>query len=353
LLKGNSLLGFTHKFTYNLFINLLLYTTPQTMFTKSQFNPAWWLRNAHLQTIIAKWLKVKKSIHTTRETIELPDGDFIDLAWTEKPKKNDKRPIVVVLHGLEGSVNSHYAKGMLAAIKGKKWLGVLMHFRGCSGRVNRKANSYHSGDTRDIHYLTQQLAMQYPKQKMLAIGFSLGGNVLTKYLAQYPENPYQGVSIICAPLHLASCSKRINQGFSKVYQKYLVDMLKNSTQLKLDNHLLSSPTVMQLNDIKTIWQFDHQVTAPVNGFTDAQDYYHQSSGRYVLDKIKQPCLFIHSTDDPFLCDTNTRAIEQLPTNITFEVSLKGGHVGFIYGKNPFKPKFWLEERVPDFLEKYI
>jgi len=327
------------------------------MFTKSQFIPAWWLQNAHCQTIIAKFLRSKKQLKTSNETVELPDGDFIDLAWTDQPRQNETRPLVVILHGLEGSVNSHYAKGMLSAIKEKKWLGVLMHFRGCSGRVNRKARSYHSGDTEDISYLSQFLKQKYPQLSMTIIGFSLGGNVLARYLASEPNNPYQAATIICAPLHLASCSKRINQGFSRIYQKYLVGMLKDSIKDKIASNLLSAPLAqklsLKLDEIKTIWQFDQQVTAPINGFESAEDYYHKASGRFILDRIKQPCLIIHSNDDPFLCDKNTRDIHSIPNNICFEVSKKGGHVGFINGNNPLKPKFWLEHRVPNFLEDHL
>jgi predicted alpha/beta-fold hydrolase len=327
------------------------------MFTQSQFTPAWWLQNAHCQTIIAKFLRSKKQLTTLNETIELPDGDFIDLAWTDQPLENEIRPLVVVLHGLEGSVNSHYAKGMLSALKAKNWLGVLMHFRGCSGRINRKARSYHSGDTEDVSYLTEFLKKKYPQLSMSIIGFSLGGNVLAQYLAKEPKNPYQAATIICAPLHLASCSKRINQGFSRIYQKYLVGMLKDSIKDKIASNLLAAPLSkklsLKLDEIKTIWQFDQQVTAPLNGFESAEDYYHQASGRFILDKIKQPCLIIHSNDDPFLCDKNTRDINSIPHNICFEVSKKGGHVGFINGSNPLKPKFWLEQRVPSFLESHL
>ena len=327
------------------------------MFTQSQFIPAWWLQNAHCQTIFAKFLRSKKQLTTSNETVELPDGDFIDLAWTDIPKENETRPIVVVLHGLEGSVNSHYAKGMLSAIKEKKWLGVLMHFRGCSGRINRKARSYHSGDTEDISYLSKFLKQKYPKLPMTIVGFSLGGNVLARYLAEEPDNPYQAASIICAPLHLASCSKRINQGFSRVYQKYLVGMLKDSVKDKMDSNLFEAPLSQKLAhklaEIKTIWQFDQQVTAPINGFDSAEDYYNQASGRFILDKIKQPCLIIHSNDDPFLCDENTCDITSIPKNICFEISKKGGHVGFINGNNPLRPKFWLEHRVPNFLESHL
>ena len=110
------------------------------MYSVSQFKPAWWLTNPHSQTLAAKFFRRKQKLVTFNETVELPDGDFIDLAWTEQPKPNNTRPIVVMLHGLEGSKDSHYAKGMLTALKNRGWIAVLMHFRGCSGKPNRQAN---------------------------------------------------------------------------------------------------------------------------------------------------------------------------------------------------------------------
>ena len=112
------------------------------------------------------------------ERLTLPDGDFIDLAWTKS--KPDK--IVIVLHGLEGSIDSSYAKGMLAAINKKGWLGVFMHFRGSSGEHNFKDRSYHSGETGDIRFLVETLRKRHPETTLSALGFSLGGNALLKYL---------------------------------------------------------------------------------------------------------------------------------------------------------------------------
>ena len=323
------------------------------MFTKSSFSPAWWLKNGHIQTMAAKFFRRHQSIETSDETLELPDGDFVDLAWTEKVNSDCKRPIIAVLHGLEGSKNSHYAKGMLLAIKAKGWVGVLMHFRGCSGRPNRMAKSYHSGQTCDVDFFSRHLANSYPQAKKAIVGFSLGGNVLTRYLAEQKENIYQAASVICAPLELSSCCDRINQGFSRVYQKYLVDMLKNSTLEKMKINLLTNIDKSKLLTIRSIRDFDQMVTAPVNGFIDANDYYQQASGRDVINDIQAPCLIIHASDDPFLCHANTTAIERLPDNITFEVSERGGHVGFISGNNPFKPQFWLETRIPEFFSRHL
>ncbi len=323
------------------------------MYSASKFKPAWWLTNAHFQTLAAKFFRRKKQLLTNNETLELPDGDFIDLAWTEQPKKNNNKPIVVMLHGLEGSKDSHYAKGMLAAVKARGWIAVLMHFRGCSGKPNRQASSYHSGDTRDISYLTEHLIAHYQQCFFSILGFSLGGNVLTQYLAQAPNNPYKAAAVICAPLDLASCSVRINQGFSRLYQKYLLQMLKDSALEKIGKKMINHIKPAQLAAIKTIVDFDEKVTAPLNGFNSADHYYQQTSGNKVIPNIKQPCLFVHSADDPFLNHQSSLPTQKLPEHLTFEVSKRGGHVGFIYGNNPFKPRYWLEKRIPDFLANYL
>lgn len=323
------------------------------MYSTSKFKPAWWLTNAHCQTLAAKLFRRKQKLVTSTQTLELPDGDFIDLAWTEQPQSNNTRPIVVILHGLAGSKDSHYAKGMLNAIKNRGWIAVLMHFRGCSGKPNRQASSYHSGDIRDISYLTEHLVTRYQHCVFSVLGFSLGGNVLTRYLAQVPNNPYRSAAVICAPLDLASCSTRINQGFSRFYQKYLLKMLINSTSKKVTAKIINNIKIKQLDAISTINAFDEQITAPLNGFASAKDYYQQASGNQVIDKIKQPCLFIHAVDDPFLNHHQALPQQKLPKHLTFEVSKHGGHVGFIHGNNPFKPQYWLEQRVPDFLNKHL
>lgn len=323
------------------------------MVINSNFKPAWWLSNPHVQTIAAKWFRRKEVFNGVTLTLETPDADFIDLVWTQLPTHDSTKPIVVILHGLAGSVDSHYAKGMLQAIQQKGWIGVLMHFRGCSGRPNKQGRSYHSGDIRDIAYLTDWLTQQFPQSPLAAIGFSLGGNVLTRFLAEHPSNPYRVNSIVCAPLDLASCSKRIGRGFSKVYQKYLVDMLKTATLEKIDLNLLPNVCSKQVLNVTKLWDFDHLVTAPINGFLGAEHYYQEASGKFVLERIERPTLFIHAADDPFLDHENTIPDNVLPKHITFEICEKGGHVGFIAGNNPLKPKYWLEQRIPEYLEQYL
>ncbi|WP_371187095.1 hydrolase [Thalassotalea maritima] len=316
----------------------------------SNFQPAWWLKNRHLQTMAGKLFRKNLQLNIINETIELPDGDFVDLAWTEDANLNKDKPIVYVLHGLEGSIDSHYAKGMMHAIQQRGWIGLLMHFRGCSGKPNRYGPSYHSGDTFDIHYCVDFLKPRFANRPLGIMGFSLGGNVLANYLAEDEHHPFASAAIICAPLHLSSCSSRIGQGFSKVYQKYLVDMLKNSTQQKINLGLIKHIDKNELAGIRKLADFDEKVTAPIHGFQNAEDYYQQVSGLYKLDKVTTPTLIIHALDDPFLCH---EFVTQIPDNpkLTVELSPYGGHVGFIAGKNPLKPEFYLDQRVLDYLSE--
>ncbi len=323
------------------------------MFIDHHFKAPWWLRNAHLQTITAKWLRRNAYLASIKQVVELPDNDFIELAWTEKPKSNNHKPIIVLLHGLAGSIDSHYIKGMLAAIKQKGWIGVLMHFRGCGEQKNRQGRSYHSGATEDIDYISQYLQKKYQQSPFALIGFSLGGNVAVRYLAQSQNNPYQAACIICAPLQLANCSQRMNQGFAKNYQKYLLQTLKTSTKEKIYHKKITHISQDTLNKITNLYDFDQQVTAPLNGFTSAEDYYQQASGLPLLDKISRPCLLIHANDDPFLDHNDALTTPINNSKLEFAISQHGGHLGFISGNNLFKPNYWLEQRIPTLLGKYL
>ena len=157
---------------------------PEMVKLPSAFKPAWWLRNCHLQTIAAKYLAPRRALVTDAEMLALPDGDHIQLNWTEMPDQATAKPIVVVLHGLEGNIHSHYAAGMLQALQHQGFIAVLMHFRGCNGVANRLPRAYHSGDTADLAFLIAQIQLRYPGRSLAAIGFSLGGNVLVKYCGE-------------------------------------------------------------------------------------------------------------------------------------------------------------------------
>jgi len=319
------------------------------MITSSQYKPAWWLPGTHAQTLWASFVRRTVEIELTMERLTLPDGDFIDLAWTKS--KPDK--IVIVLHGLEGSIDSSYAKGMLAAINKKGWLGVFMHFRGCSGEHNLKDRSYHSGETGDIRFLVETLRKRHPETTLSALGFSLGGNALLKYLGEYKDNSHLKVAVtVSVPYLLSNSAAKLEKGFSRIYQRHLLNRLVNKTLSKFKDR--EAP--INTTDIKswnTFLLFDHHITAPIHGFKSGNDYYEQSSSRQYLKKITTPTLLIHSKDDPFMSVDAIPNKDDLSESVILELSDHGGHVGFISGNTPWNATYWLEERIPEFLGTYL
>lgn len=315
------------------------------------FQPAWWLKHAHLQTVFAKYLSPKQRVTTDAEMFSLPDGDEVQLNWLSQAATDDKAPLLVLLHGLAGDINSHYIQAMLAQCHKLNWPAVLLHFRGCNGKPNKLPRAYHSGDTADAALVISDIKRRYPNRPLVAVGYSLGGNVLLKYCGEQAEhNPLSAAIAVCPPLSLAACAKRINSGSSKLYQRYLLDRLKRSTLLKLQqfNDFPLPLTPQQIQGFSSIEQFDEHYTAPIHGFLNAQDYYQQASGKAFLRHIRIPTLIIHAKDDPFLSDEVIPQADELSPYIHYELTRGGGHVGFVYG-SPLKPRFWLNQRIPQFI----
>ena len=323
--------------------------------SQSPFQPAWWLKHAHLQTIFAKYLSPKQRLSTTAEIFALPDGDELQLNWLDNVAADDNAPLLILLHGLAGDINSHYIQAMLAQCKQLNWPAVLMHFRGCNGAPNKLPRAYHSGDTADAALVISEVKRRYPNRPLVAVGYSLGGNVLLKYCGEQAEqNPLAAAVAVCPPLSLAACAKRINSGASKLYQRYLLGRLKRSTLLKLQQFAdFPLPlTPQQVQGFSSIEQFDEHYTAPIHGFLNAQDYYQKASGKAFLRHIRIPTLIIHAKDDPFLSDAVIPTADEMPPSVHYELTSGGGHVGFVSG-SVFKPTFWLNQRIPEFIRSQL
>lgn len=313
------------------------------------FKPAWWLRNRHLQTLWpALCRRSIQNLPLQHERLELPDGDFIDLNWI-----GSRGPIVLILHGFEGSIDSHYAKGMLQAINQNGWRGVFMHFRGCSGEPNRLPRSYHSGETGDIATVIKLLQTREPETPLAAIGFSLGGNVLLKWLGETGiDNPLKAAIAVSVPFDLQKAVTQIGTGFSRFYQWHLLKCVHERLTRKFQ--LQSAPfNFPPLSELQTIQDFDDKVTAPLHGFKGVDEYYQSSSSRQFLHSIHVPTLIVHAKDDPFMTEEVIPEKHELSEHIHLELYETGGHVGFVAGDFPWRAQYWLEDRVPMFLREYL
>lgn len=318
------------------------------MIRDSEFRAPWWARNRHIQTILPSTLRPVPRIATRRERLELPDGDFVDLEWTTARRDG---PLVVVLHGLEGGLDSRYAAGILQAVEASGWRGLLLYHRGCSGEINRLPQGYHSGHTADLDYLLHELRRREPDTPLAAVGYSLGGNVLLKWLGETADNTLlQAAAAVSVPFDLALCSDRINQGFSKNYQRHLMQRMKETLRRKIARGLIDFPP-QKISALKTFRDFDEALTGPIHGFGDAEGYYRAASSRQFLHAIRTPTLVIHAEDDPFMAPEVVPTPDELSPAVQLELSRHGGHVGFMSG-TPWSPRWWLEERIPAWLARH-
>jgi predicted alpha/beta-fold hydrolase len=328
------------------------------MLTQTTFKPAWWLSNSHLQTLYPALLRnAPEPPDYRRERLTTPDQDFIDIDYCGA----GSQPLIILLHGLTGSSQSSYIKGLQSALLIQGFRSATLNFRGCSGSSNNKARSYHSGETEDIHFLYQTLRLREPDTPLGVVGFSLGGKVLLKWLGEQGDQLELFAAVaVSVPLLLGVCATKLDKGFAKLYRVNLLKELKVYMHAKL-LHLDSigqaeeAMKVRELGDLSAInsfWQYDDRVVAKLHGFNDVHDYYLRSSSRQYLKSIKVPTLVVQAIDDPFMTQEVLPGLDEISTRVQLEFTRHGGHVGFISGSIPFRPQYWLDRRIPEFLMGY-
>ena len=309
-----------------------------------------WLPGGHAQTIYPLLIKPEAPAFR-RERWETPDGDFIDLDWKENLSADgNERPLLVLFHGLEGSSNSHYARTMMHAVAALGWTGVVVHFRGCSGEPNRLPRAYHSGDSEEIDWILRRIKQYHPDRPRFAIGVSLGGNALLKWLGER-ETSAQAILdaaiAISAPFDLTASGHHLARGFNNVYTRHFLDTLKRTSAAKLrrfpnlfDEHRMRKAT--------TLYAFDDAVTAPLHGFAGADDYWFRASSKPWLPGIRVPTLLLNARNDPFLPAHALPSSGQVSATVQRDFPQEGGHVGFVSGNLPGRLD-WMPQRILHFL----
>lgn len=310
-----------------------------------------WLRNAHLQTIWAPLARHLAAPPRHTERLELPDGDFLRLDFVGA---DPAAPLLIILHGLAGSGDSVYIVGIQRALQKAGIDSVNMYFRSAGGEPNRLARSYHAGDTGDLSALIAMLQQRWPGRSLAALGYSLGGNVLLKYLGERgSDTPLRAACSVSAPLSLAACADQLDIGFARIYRNRLLKELLGNTLAKeaslraIGNHAEAAKLsrLGNIRNIRSFREFDGRIIAPLHGFRDANDYYEQSSARQFLPAIRIPTRIIHAIDDPFMTPAVAPMPHEVSASVELSVSAHGGHVGFVAG-TPWRPRYWLEEAVP-------
>ena len=354
------------------------------------YRPPWWYRGRHLQTLWGPLLRRGRPPALRRERVETPDGDFVDLDWLAGRDRG--APLVVILHGLEGSSRSHYVSGLLRELEQVGWRGLVVNFRSCGGEVNRtrrmyhsgetedrretavakvpggsdhhvledgrrwdQRRMYHSGDTEDLEFVISRLTAREPNLRLGLVGVSLGGNVSLKWLAERGDDaPAQvGAAVaISTPFSLAACAAALDSGLNRTL--YTVNFL-STMKTKLDKKAQLYEGVLDLpaaRKAKTFAEYDRLVTAPLGGFANERDYWARASSGPLLPRIRRPTLLINALNDPFIpASALPRAAIAKSRWLEAAFVAEGGHAGFLQGRSG--KRSWAEARAVAFLERHL
>ncbi|WP_418604097.1 YheT family hydrolase [Hwangdonia sp.] len=313
---------------------------------KPTYKPPFYFKNGFISTVYSGLFRRVNGVNQKRERLILNDGDFIDLDWSFSKEKTKK--LVILLHGLEGNAQRPYMIGAAKLFNNNNVDAVCVNFRGCSGETNLKYRSYHSGATDDLIEIIQHIMATKHYADIYLKGFSLGGNVILKYLGEGNIIPQQikAAIAISVPCYLKGSAEELHTFKNILYhdrfKRHLVNNLKNK-QVQFSDVL----SVADIKSIKTLRDFDNVYTSKAHGFKDAFDYYEKSSSLQFLQKIKTPTLIINALNDSFLSPECYPVKEaKANPNLYLEMPNHGGHVGFIDKKNVY----YNEKRALEFVK---
>lgn len=325
---------------------------PDVSRAEYRYRPAWWLPGPHAQTLWGRFARRPARIPTTSECLETPDRDNLEIHSTKAPDDSTR---VLLLHGLEGSIKSHYVGGVLQQATRRTWGASVVIFRGCGTAPNVARRFYHSGETSDLDFAFSTLSERWPSARWLLVGVSLGANVLLKWLGERAANVDRRVvaaAAISAPYDLEAGARKISSGFSRVYDWSFLRSLRRKALAKLGRY----PDLFdrgRLERARSVFEFDDAVTAPVHRFRSARDYYARSSSISFLPDIRVPTLLLSALDDPFLpkgVAIRAAGVARTNPSLTVELHAHGGHVGFVSGSGPWRPRYYGEWRAFDFFD---
>ena len=313
---------------------------------KSSYQAPVFFSSPHMQTMFPTLFRKVPGVTYTRRRIETLDNDFLDLDCSATGSSK----AAIVLHGLEGDSGRAYILGMVRALNRAGWDAIAVNFRGCSGETNRHPHMYHSGETRDLALVLNTVMQEGHYSELALVGFSLGGNVILKYLGEQGNAIHSSIKRAVAfsvPCDLASCAARLEEFANRLYLFRFMKMLREKIRVKkrlLPERIDDS----DLDKVKTFAQFDERYTAPLHGFKNAEDYWEKSSSRQFLPHIAIPTLLVTAADDPFVGPSCYPYDEARASSCFFlEVPQHGGHVGFVSFNSG--GDYWSDRRAVAFL----
>ncbi len=315
----------------------------------STYIPPFIFRNYHLSTIYASQLRKAPEINQKRQRIELQDSDFIDIDWSFA-KGNSANKLLLILHGLEGNAQRPYILGMASIFNKENWDVSAINLRGCSGEPNRLYRSYNAGASEDLQEIIHFILKKNKYRNMAIVGFSLGGNLLLKYLGEGNTLPSELKSAVAisAPCDLFGSLKELQKTKNMLYSSRFVKKLKEQLSIRMER-FPEKISAEEIAKCRTLYEIDDLYTSRAHGYKDARDYYKNSSSLQFLPKIRIPVLLLNAKNDAFLSDScYPFKIAEKNSCLFLETPKYGGHVGFLQDKK----RTYAEERALEFIESY-
>ena len=321
--------------------------------------PAWWVPGAHVQTVWARLTRSRRLVTFEREVLTTPDDDELVL---DHIAGRPGAPRALLLHGLEGSAFSLHTQAFAALFARAGWSVTVLNFRSCARDPhdikrrlpNRRPRLYHAGDTADLELVVRLLSARAPETPLYATGFSLGGNVLLKWLGEAgPRSAIRAAATLSVPYDLAAASRFLERPVGRFYVKHFMSRLKRKAFDVLARFPDETAHIdaTRVRAARTLRELDEHLTAPLHGFAGADDYYQRSSALGYLGRIAVPTMCISAVDDPLYPEAAIAPARAAASSaVTFEVTSWGGHVGFVAGRWPWRPKYWAEEHVVAWLD---
>lgn len=325
------------------------------MTDSAPFAPAWFLPGPHFQTVWGRLTRPRRLVPFRRESLELPDGDELLLDHLDGSGQTGLH--FVLMHGLEGSSHSVYMQGLLGVMARRGHGATAINFRSCARDhnermiPNRRPRLYHSGDTGDFDFVVRTLAARMPQTRILALGASLGGNVLLKWLGENPGQTFvTAAATLSVPYDLGAGSALLEKTApGRFYVSHFLSTLKKKAARPDLAPRVDLPLVMRA---RTFRELDDAATGPLHGFTGADDYYARASSIRYIGNITTPTLALSAEDDPFLPPDVLHVVRRNASpSVDFRTTPFGGHVGFIGGTAPWRCEYWAEELVVRWLQE--
>lgn len=317
---------------------------------KNQLTTKFPFKNPHVNTIY-RFLYTKDKPNYTRKRIDTWDGDFIDLDFLTA----NSSTLVILIHGLEGSSQSSYMLSTANYLNNLGYDVACFNLRGCSGEDNLILKTYHAGKTDDVDFIVKHLLKNYNYENIVLCGFSLGGNIILKYLGEYHNSipsEVKGAVTVSVPIDLTTSQVELKRLRNKLYMQEFLRTIKLKIIEKAKKFPEFNPNEKLVSKASTFRDLEELYTAPVFGFNSPEDYWEKASSKPYLSSIKHKTLLINAKDDSFLSlECYPYEIAENSNNFYLMTPKYGGHVGFIKSFND--ESYWIEKQITNFIQNTL